>query len=45
MIVLSLCDRTGNMVKPWAEAGTQCVIVDIQHPAGETPFDKNIHEK
>ena len=41
-MVLSLCDRTGNMVKPWAEAGVQCVIVDIQHPAGETEFAKNI---
>ena len=42
MIVLSLCDRTGNMVKPWADAGFKCFIVDIQHPAGETMFDKNI---
>jgi hypothetical protein len=33
--VLSLCDRTGNMVQPWAEAGYPCTIVDIQHPAGE----------
>lgn len=31
MIVLSLCDYTGNMVKPWAEAGYECVCVDIQH--------------
>lgn len=35
MIVLSLCDRTGTMVRPWAEAGYECWIVDIQHPAGE----------
>lgn len=33
-IVLSLFDYTGTMVQPWAEAGHECVIVDIQHPAG-----------
>lgn len=31
MKVLSLFDYTGNMVKPWAEAGHDCTIVDIQH--------------
>ena len=31
MIVLSLCDLTGNMVRPWAEAGWDCVCVDVQH--------------
>lgn len=30
-IVLSLCDLTGNMVRPWAEAGWVCICVDIQH--------------
>lgn len=30
-LVLSLCDRTGNMVRPWAEAGYDCIAVDIQH--------------
>jgi hypothetical protein len=29
--VISLCDRTGNMVRPWAEAGCECWCVDIQH--------------
>ena len=29
--VLSLCDRTGNMVKPWARAGFECICVDLQH--------------
>ncbi len=33
MNILSLCDYTGNMVKPWAEAGHDCFVVDIQHPA------------
>ena len=30
-IVLSLFDRTANMVEPWAEAGYKCLCVDIQH--------------
>jgi len=34
-IVLSLCDRTGNMVKPWLDAGYECWIVDLQHEPGE----------
>lgn len=34
MIVLSLCDRTGVMVRPWLDAGYECWIVDVQHPAG-----------
>lgn len=29
--VLSLCDRTGKMVEPWANAGYTCYCVDIQH--------------
>jgi hypothetical protein len=31
-VVLSLCDLTGNMVRPWAEAGYRCICVDLQHP-------------
>ena len=38
-IVLSLCDLTGNMVRPWREAGFECWIVDLQHPAGEQHID------
>lgn len=34
-IVLSLCDRTGNMVAPWLELGYECWIVDLQHEPGE----------
>lgn len=30
-VVLSLCDYTGNMVKPWARAGYRCICVDTQH--------------
>jgi hypothetical protein len=29
--VLSLCDRTGNMVRPWARAGYIALAVDVQH--------------
>jgi len=29
--VLSLCDRTGNMVRPWARAGYICFAVDTAH--------------
>jgi hypothetical protein len=29
--VISLCDKTGNMVRPWAEAGYECWCVDVQH--------------
>lgn len=29
MRILSLCDYTGNMLKPWAEAGHECFAVDI----------------
>lgn len=29
-VVLSLCDRTGNMVKPWLDAGYDAVTVDLQ---------------
>ncbi len=30
-VVISMCDRTGNMVRPWAEAGYECWCVDTQH--------------
>lgn len=31
-IVLSLCDKTGNILKPWAETKKyRCIAVDIQH--------------
>jgi hypothetical protein len=35
MRVLSLCDHTGNMVRPWHEAGHEVVTADLQksdHP-------------
>jgi hypothetical protein len=32
VIVLSLCDRTGNMVQPWLQAGYGAITVDLQEP-------------
>lgn len=29
--VITLCDKSGVMVRPWAEAGYHCYAVDIQH--------------
>ncbi len=29
--VLSLCDHSGNAVKPWADAGYNCICVDLRH--------------
>lgn len=37
MKILSLCDRTGNMVKPWIEAGHHAVTVDLQPEAWSHP--------
>lgn len=35
-IVISLCDLTGVMVKPWVANGYQAILVDPQHPEGIT---------
>lgn len=32
--IVSLCDLTGKMVKPWVDAGYHAVLVDPQHPPG-----------
>jgi hypothetical protein len=29
--VLSLCDHSGNAVQPWADAGYNCICVDLKH--------------
>jgi hypothetical protein len=36
MIAVSLFDFTGTMLKPWADAGYECHIVDIQHPSDDS---------
>lgn len=33
-VVLSLFDLTGNMARPWVEAGYTAVLVDLQHREG-----------
>ncbi|UNY40534.1 C-5-cytosine methyltransferase [Pararheinheimera phage vB_PsoM_KLER1-1] len=38
--IISLCDYTGIMVKPWVEAGYKAVLVDPQH--SEYSLDNNI---
>jgi hypothetical protein len=30
-VIISLCDITGTMVKPWVDAGYSAVLVDPQH--------------
>jgi hypothetical protein len=42
MRVLSLCDRTGNMVRPWLEAGHEAVTVDLQPAAWEHPRRQHV---
>lgn len=38
-----LCDLTGNMALPWAEAGIQCYCVDTQHSIRRDRVEGNIH--
>lgn len=30
-VIVSLCDLSGNMVRPWAQAGYHCICIDLQH--------------
>ena len=39
MIAISLFDLTGNMLKPWLDAGYECHLFDIQHPPGYSVRD------
>jgi len=38
-----LCDRTGTMARPWAEAGYFCYCVDTQHQIRKPHIEGNIH--
>lgn len=40
--VVSLCDRTGNMVEPWVKAGYRAVIIDLQHKGDTTTPDGSV---
>lgn len=43
-IVVSLCDRSGNMVRPWAKAGFECYAVDLKNDnSTEEIGDGTIH--
>ncbi|RYZ24781.1 MAG: hypothetical protein EOP49_45515, partial [Sphingobacteriales bacterium] len=37
-----LCDVSGVMAEPWAEAGYVCVCVDIQHPIRATRAKRHV---
>lgn len=41
-IVVSLCDRTGVAMKPWANAGYECWCVDTQHSIRSPRRDGNV---
>ena len=38
-IAVFLCDESGVMARPWAEAGYECWCIDIKHPRGITKRD------
>jgi hypothetical protein len=40
--VISLCDRTGRFLQPWAEAGFECYAVDVQHSIRKDRFENGI---
>lgn len=41
-LAIFLCDKTGNMARPWAEAGVECICVDVQHSIRRDRHDDNI---
>lgn len=41
-VVLALCNRTENMVRPWLESGATAITVDLQPAAGEHPSRNHI---
>ena len=43
LAAIFLCDLTGNMARPWAEAGIQCYCVDTQHSIRRDRVEGNIH--
>ena len=40
--VISLCDESGVMVEPWADAGYKCICVDINHGIRNDRIEGNI---
>lgn len=41
--VISLCDKTGQMVRPWADAGYECWCFDVQHSIRAARKEGNIN--
>lgn len=41
-LAIFLCDKTGNMARPWAEAGVDCICVDVQHSIRRDKADGRI---
>lgn len=41
-LVVSLYDKTGQMMKPWVAAGRMALSVDLQHPPGLTTNDGEV---
>ena len=39
--MISMCDKSGIMARPWAEAGYICICVDIQHSVRATRARKH----
>jgi hypothetical protein len=42
MVIISLCDMTGNMVRPWAEAGHSCLCLDLGHSIRADRVEGNV---
>lgn len=43
--MISMCDKTGIMARPWAENGYTCICVDIQHSIRATKKSKHKVDK
>lgn len=37
--LIFLCDKTGNMARPWAFAGFECYCIDVQHSIRSDKFE------
>mgnify|MGYP001141198964 CR=1 FL=1 len=42
MTAVFLCERTGNMARPWLEAGIPCMTVDLQEAAYSHPLRTHV---
>lgn len=42
-VAIFLCDLTGHMAEPWAEAGIDCYCVDVQHSIRRERVEGRIH--